>query len=992
MASIASIIQIIPNLCTQISHQTEYVRHLKNNVDALMVEAGKLKALYEDTERAGMEASREKKMLTSQARTWLDQARAIRAEIDSIKLQFDQRRTFCDGCSTDLWSDYKLGKRAFKKLKDIPRFIEERNGIELVARSPPLRVIKMDVPTVGQSSAQRSMEKIWNLLHDEHSSVICIYGMGGIGKSTLMKAINNKFWAFYQEIEKKEELPATREFDYVIWVTVSKQPDLNKIRKEIMSRLHLKFDENDSDQDRSVQLHEWLSNKRYVLILDDLWNSFELSKVGIPTNKENGSKIAITTRIANMSAVQVCSDMRAENIRLETLTEDEAWDLFAANVGMEVVLRPHIKDVANDVVMECGGLPLAIMVVAKAMEGQDKKEVWQDSLRALRAAAPEIEGMEPQVFLPLKKSYDDLNDEKVKMCFLYCSLFPEDHEISVKQLIRWWIMEGFIDDVDNLVDASNKGHRIVEMLKRRCLLEEGIEYAGGDDDDDDDDDGDDSVKMHDIIRDLALYIASSSCNEGPKFLVKAKVGLNQPPPEGNWREFERISLMMNDITELPIKPECPNLISLLLSENLITAVPHGFFELMPALQVLDLSDTSITSLSVSSSSLLNLGALILSGCGELTEVPFLGQLKELQFLDIKSSGIRSLPKEMQNLVKLKKLNMSGLFNLRTIPSNVMSGLSSLEDLRMLGTFVNWAEGSEFAVENDVTLGEVGKLKRLTILKIAIKDYDCVEDDLFLQQLPKLKQFRVSIGPPNDYPNMIPNTNCMKQMRISGGNNYPRGVKVMVTHTESLQLWKADVKDVSQLVGDANGLRILEFDLCEKMECILDWSDVGENALQNIEELRLMILSSLQKLFKGAVPQRCLQKLNRIELTGCDNLKSFFSSEMVQNLVQLQTLHVGYCGELEEIIEGHENSLPENPFPQLRILILKKLPKLNSIIAHDTLALPSLIELEIIECRNLRLPERPDTTDWPSINIGGDATWQANPQQSECMQRSHEESD
>ncbi|XXG69226.1 hypothetical protein AAC387_Pa06g2151 [Persea americana] len=397
--------------------------------------------------------------------------------------------------------------------------------------------------------------------------------MGGIGKTTLMKAINNK-------------LQATSEFDYVIWVTVSKQLNLQKIQTEIMGRLKLNFSEQDSYSNRSMQLRQYLNDKRYMLILDDLWNSFDLSEVGIPTNKENGSKIAITTRIANMSAVQVCSDMKAEKIRIETLTKEEAWDLFAANVGKEVVHQPHIKDVANDVVMECGGLPLAIVVVAKAMQGQNKKELWQDALRALRASAPEIEGMEPQVFLPLKLSYDDLKDEEVKKCFLYCSLFPEDYEIPVERLIGLWIMEGFIDNVDNLEDASNKGHRIIETLKRRCLLEEGIQR------------GSDDVKMHDIIRDLALYIASSSCNDGPKFLVKAYVGLNEPPPEGTWREFEKISLMINDITELTIKPECPNLISLLLRTNPITAVSHSFFELMPALQVLDLSYTYITSLSI----------------------------------------------------------------------------------------------------------------------------------------------------------------------------------------------------------------------------------------------------------------------------------------------------------------------------------------------------------------------------------------------------------
>ncbi|RWR88335.1 disease resistance-like protein isoform X1 [Cinnamomum micranthum f. kanehirae] len=940
----------------QISEEVSYVRNLKRNVEDLMEESKTLKAQCDDMESEGREASRKRMRLTNQSQTWLGHARANLTEIENIKSEFDQRQASNNKFFSNLPSTYTLGKRVVEKLESVRQDLNKRSGIKLLAMSSPPRVMEMDVPTVGQSSSQQTMEKIWDLLHDEHTSVICVYGMGGIGKTTLMKAINNK-------------LQATGEFDYVIWVTVSKELNLQRIQKEIMSRLHLKFDDDDSYNSRSMQLHQYLTDKRYMLILDDLWDCIDLYTVGIPPNKNNRSRTAITTRL-----FQVCNDMKADaKIRVNALTEAEAWDLFAANVGEEVAHQLDIKDIAKNVAMECGGLPLAIIVVAKAMQGEKKKELWEDALRALRASVPEIRGMEPQVFRPLKLSYDDLRDEKVKLCFLYCSLFPEDYEIGVKRLVDLWIMEGFIDNVDSLVDASNKGHRIIEDLKRRCLLEEGIQ--------------DDAVcvKMHDIIRDLALYIASSSCNEGPKFLVKANVGLNEPPPEGTWREFERISLMRNVITELPIKPECLNLISLFLSENGgITAVPRSFFELMPALQVLDLSNTTITSLSVSSHSLLNLRALNLRHCYKLTEVPLLGQLKELQFLDVKSSSIRSLPKEMQNLVKLKKLNMSEIFDSLTIPSNVMSGLASLEDLRMHGTNVNWAKGSELAVENDVTLGEVEKLKRLTILKITIQDFDCVENDVFLQQLPKLEKFKVVIGPSGVNPLNI--LDCMKKVHIYGGNKYSCEVEVMVTHTEGLELFDADVKDVSQLVGVANGLRMLTIDWCRKMECILDWSDVGENALQNIEKLHLS-LSSLQKLFKGEVPKRCLRKLNEIVLGGCNNLKSLFSSEMVQNLDQLQTLRVMNCNGLEKIIEGHDKSLPENPFPQLRNFVLFRLPKLNSIIRRDTLALPSLIKLEIFECPNLWLPKRPDTTDWPSITPGN-ATWQANSQQSEHMQRIH----
>eukprot|EP00268_Persea_americana_P047554 TRINITY_DN4966_c0_g1_i4.p1 TRINITY_DN4966_c0_g1~~TRINITY_DN4966_c0_g1_i4.p1 ORF type:complete len:204 (+),score=23.64 TRINITY_DN4966_c0_g1_i4:77-613(+) len=170
-----------------------------------------------------------------------------------------------------------------------------------------------------------------------------------------------------------------------------------------------------------------------------------------------------------------------------------------------------------------------------------------------------------------------------------------------------------------------------------------------------------------------------------------------------------------------------------------------------------------------------------------------------------------------------------------------------------------------------------------------------------------------------------------------------------------------------------------------MECILDWSDVGENA-QNIEKLHLSLLPKLQKLFKGEVPQRCLRKLNEIYLSDCDSLKSLFSSEMVQNLDQLQTLHVMDCDGLEEIIEGPDKSLPENPFPQLCNFTLKRLPKLKSTIRRNTFAFPSLIKLKIYKCPNLRLPKRPNTTDWPSITPQGMARWEANPQQSELMQR------
>lgn len=265
----------------------------------------------------------------------------------------------------------------------------------------------------------------------------------------------------------------------------------------------------------------------------------------------------------------------------------------------------------------------------------------------------------------------------------------------------------------------------------------------------------------------------------------------------------------------------------------------------------------------------------------------------------------------------------------------------MEDLRMMRTEVEWAKRSELAVETNATLEEAAKLKRLTTLKISIKDFDCVQEDVFYQLWSKLKKFQVQIGPFEKY---LVVRNLMKQVRICNGNNYPHGVKVMVSHAECLLLDSADGQNVSQLVGVSKNLRMLRIEKCEKMECILDWSD-GENALQNIERLYLYDLGKLRKLFEGEVSEQCLQQLRKIEVQRCIKLKSLFSSKTVKNLDQLKELYVQECDELEEIIEGNE-FLPENPFPQLRSLVIWDSRNLRRIIDRAALSLPSLTDLGI----------------------------------------------
>ncbi|KAJ8617148.1 hypothetical protein MRB53_013334 [Persea americana] len=927
----------------------------------------------------------EDKKLKEEVNVWLRQAQNMIDEIDSIKTEFDQRRTLT------LLSRYKLGRRIAKKLKDVRVHSEKGRALpkELFSSIPRKKEASAIRPATTQASFIKTMNEVLGHLDDERKSTICVYGMGGIGKTHLMNAI-------------EKELKVTKKFK-VIRVTASKNFNHERFQMEIMKILGIYMaNQHVTYNMKSEKLSEIWSNSRYVLIIDDLWQKIDLGNIGIPAYKDNGPKIAITTRLFD-----VCRDMSADaKIRMQTLTKQEARELFDANVG-EADGEPHIQDIAANIVEECGGMPLAIITVARAMREKTQKELWENTLTLLKAsAAHEIRGMETEVFERLKPSYDELKDHKVKMCFLYCSLFPKQEkgdeifpkeengdEICVNDLVNIWTIEGFIDKAHNLVEASNIGHGIVDSLKDKCLLEGGTKHHN-------------NVKMHHVIRSFAVWITSLPSHEGgpkSKFLVKAGKGLKEPPLEET-EDIERISLMSNDIKKLSSGPNCRNLVSLFLRKNPITYVSPSFFELMPRLKILDLSATNIESLMISPSSLPMLRALILKNCGSLRELKFLGQLKELVILDLSYSSMITLPCEMQNLHKLKRLDLSYIDAGLIIPPNIICGLSSLVDMRLMMTKVMWAKQSEPEAATNATYGEVAKLKDLISLEIYIHNINCVEEHVPHWPWSKLERFKINIG---QFPLNV-DLPCARQMQIEGGKHYPHGLKVIAARTEGLGLHEVHGELVSQLVGDLKGLeglKILFFRSCRELECIVDCRHVGENAMENIEHLNLYMLPKLKKLFEQ-VSKVCLKKLRKIVVQRCDALKSLFSSEMVADLGALEYLDVRNCAELEEIIEGEieksstqgdsktrkesrigefrgkkeertkgdlqderstegdasaKNSKTEGPLQSLRSLKLSELPKLKRIIRLHTLGLPRLEHYHQFKCPNLSVPNCPNIT-------------------------------
>ncbi|XP_058105986.1 disease resistance protein At4g27190-like [Magnolia sinica] len=911
MDYLGPVVQVILFLWAPVSRQIGYLKHLNDNITKLTNETKELKCNRDDIQANVEAATTVGKTRIRQVDNWLLEVSDIETEVDSIRLEFEQMRTCLNGCCTDHLSRYKLGKRVAKMNKDVQN-LKGKGGFDRVAVSPLRpKVLEMQtsLPRGQQNTSEKTLEDIWQCLHDEENSMMCVCGMGGIGKTTLMKAVNNR-------------LIGTHEFDVVIWVTVSKDLNLGSIQEKIGNILGMEFRSNEEKRDR---LFARLKNVRYLLILDDLWEAFNLDQVGIPKpDKQNRCKVVITTR-----SIAVCNAMGADmQIKVKTLTREEAWNLFYERCG-DVVLSPDIRPVAEKVVEECGGLPLAIKTVGRAMHRKDKKELWENALRALKGSSPEVPGMEREVFLPLKLSYDYLGEDSIKLCFLYCSLFPVNYDIEIDELVTCWVMEeGFIENVNNLEEASNKAHGILERIKDACLLEEGSR-------------GNEYVRMHDLVHDLAVWItslSSSSSASNSRVLALSAEGLLQPPEEKMWGGFGRISLMHNKIKHLQITPNCPNLISLFLNDNYqLHTIHSSFFELMPKLQILDLSNTCIESLPMSLSLLVNLHALILRYCRDLVEVPPLGQLKELQLLDLSFSGIKKFPQGIASLGKLKRLDLSYFNAFAAVPPNVISRLSNLEDLRML----------VLGHMSEAILGEVVSLRRLTSLSISVSGLNgFIAHDMLHWSWSDLRRFKIQVGG-----NFI-FKGCDKQMNICGCDSFPHGIEELIKHAKFLRFEKCKVLTrLSQLVGDSKSLRWLQIKDFNGLKCIIDWREVGDDGLQCLEELDLHTLPKLEKLFDGSVPRphTSLRQLRKIKVEECPKLRCLFSSNMVEHLNQLEELSVIGCDRMEEIIEG---VLPDNALLKLHVLQLRRLPKLSSICSQQP-SLASLEKIRINMCPKLK---------------------------------------
>ncbi|PON98524.1 NB-ARC domain, LRR domain containing protein [Trema orientale] len=436
-----------------------------------------------------------------------------------------------------------------------------------------------------------------------------------------------------------------------------------------------------------------------------------------------------------------------EKINLQHLSEPDSWEFFKTTAGTDFD-TPEFEAVGRLVAKECGGLPIALVAVAKALGDKDMEE-WHKALHRLQRNLPVNGDDDKTVFNCIKLSYDFLESEE-KECFLVCCLFPEDHNIDKEEFARYGMGMGLFQEFNTMEQARGDADTIAKKLIASGLLLDG--------------DKKEQVKMHDVIRDVAVLITSSSSSwasssrtdhhhrkQQQVFMVQAGFGLKEWPRRETYEKYTAISLMANEIQRLPDGLDCPKLQALLLQDNSnLKEIPSTFFNAMVTLRVLDLNGIQASSLPPSIELLKNLRTLSLDRC-KFKDVAMLGALEKLEILSLKESFIDALPEDLGKLSKLRMLDLTMCCLINSIPENLMSRLSYLEELYLKGSFAQWKvadqnveDGSTEADTSTTTacFRELIDLPCLSVAKVEIANVECLPRNA--NSVPNWVKFDISI--------------------------------------------------------------------------------------------------------------------------------------------------------------------------------------------------------------------------------------------------------
>ncbi|TYI32312.1 hypothetical protein ES332_A04G051000v1 [Gossypium tomentosum] len=918
--------------------QFDYVRRFHDNVEKLREKKRELADARDRLLHKIEDAKNRLLLIENDVQNLQSRADETLSDMGTLEEEIQLNKRCLNWCPNWSWR-YQLSKKAMKKIQGISELLDKFRQLGHVGYCAPTALPTIDFlcskEFVFSKSSETTFYQIIEALKDENINMIGLWGMGGVGKTTLAREVGSQ--------AQKLNL-----FEKVVITVVSQKPNFERIQDQIAQ--YIGFDMKNKQGRRSEQ-ELWLRLKnepRILIILDDIWESINLKeKIGIPIGDDHkGCKVLLTTRRKRVCQIMECRPV----VELDCLDDDEAWTLFEKKAGLDDFSDDSIKTPAKKIVKKCGGLPIAIVPLASALKGKTNCHEWQAAYRRLEGRRlTEIEDVdERNAYVILETSFDYLKDMMTKTCFLLCSLFPEDHEIYVDDLVGYaWGLELY-KGMDSIKDVRSEVLASIEILKNSGLLL---------------DSGEMHVKMHDVVRQFALWIASSR--------KEISFGTVETlPMDESFKHYTAISFETDQTDELPKGVGFPYLKLLLHGGNRFVETSSEFFEGMKALQVCALKYQLISLAAFKFN--MNLRTLCLINC-ELSDISMLGKLKTLHILSLSQSDITELPTEAGDLENLRLLDLSYCDDLRRIAPNLIQRLSNLEELYLHGcSSLKWATENSTKKESYSSLSELNSLPKLVVISLDISSKH-LPDGFVFRRLWSF-DFCIGIKRPKWYQK---SETCpiSRSLRIKKSVD---ACKQLLENVESLQL--NDVEGHPNLIPSLDlgfsKLTSLDLRLCHFMQCLIDSpkQQVPITTLSNLRKLSLSCMFDLEEMCNAPQPKGFLQKLEEVIVSDCDKMQVLFPNvelksielegpsshlclQIANSLEQLHTLKIKSYSQMEDIIQDRQAAY-KCLLQSLREVSLIDLPQLKGRDVNDImltqLSLQKLKELVFGKMTNQQL--------------------------------------
>ncbi|XP_062119398.1 disease resistance protein RPM1-like [Humulus lupulus] len=796
--------------------------------------------------------------------------------------------------------NHKPIKRLSERAKSINQRIETDNLMDRMAEGKhgseltdlPSDLFLDDTRLVGFIT--RREEMLNQLISgDSKRTTIQVVGPGGSGKTFLVENVSS-------------DQRVVTHFHCQAWLRLSRCDSSEVLVLDSRSDLTTGDSSFVSESRRvdTTRLHNYLHQKRYLIVLDNVWNRQRLVQIlkDLP-DQENGSRVIITTR----NNIDVAADKPKHTHKLDGLIEEEAWKLFCTHAFPRSGHCPKLLEkVSSKILKKCDGLPLAIAAVGFLLSTGQRREVEYDWETFYNSLAHEIgtNSKFPIIRSVLQPSFVDLQ-ENLKSCFLYFSIFPEGQSVSRGRLIRSWQAEGFVKEVNGKTPEEVAETYLNELIGRNLVRICSSEIDG-------------RVRTCQVLRLFHEFIAPLS-KDGNFVTVVDKNSKPSPNEKVRRLSFHEsfplksdemisdakyvrtlfmfghhhhhhhhdIGTIVDDSKKESKRERMKNRIRSFTTSSYSDQDHHlemflGKFRL---LKVLDLQQVPVQNLTKYVGSFILLKCLNMRYTCIETVPDSIQKLVHLETLDLKYTLVKELPKWIHKLQKLRHLLVSRRSS--TIicgePQAIYvsnSGIGSISSLQKV---------SLIAVENVEVIKQLGRLKQLR--KVGLANHhekngrELCESIQKMEKLCKIKVRAATAEKFLDLDHMIEPPTSIQHLNLEGGlRRFPSWIKSLSSLVK-LVLKSSKLRHKDESSSPLENL--------ESLQCLMELEMVdyyvGTKLVfkaNTFKSLRKLHVEQFDELKEVVVETMALVMLQKLTICKCEKLKALPTSCSLEKLEEL----------------------------------------------------------------------------------------------------------